>query len=89
MMADGPQARRELCRHEVLRYLAARAVLCHSLAAIVRGVNRSGFDFQEIEVREALALLSGLALVQSTPDPLGATPTYQITGKGTIEYERI
>jgi hypothetical protein len=83
-----PQERKEVCREEVVRFLAERSRLKHAADAVRRGVNRGGFDFSEEEILAALQFTQGMNLVAATPHQLGATAFFQITAAGTLAFER-
>ncbi|NBW10995.1 MAG: hypothetical protein EBR82_23490 [Caulobacteraceae bacterium] len=84
---DEQQLRREDARHAVLAALHTRCTGAFP-AATVRTVFLKGHDFDLSEVRAALQYLLAAGLVQSLPDPLGATPAYQITAAGILAHER-
>lgn len=88
MSEDTIQSRKEEARREVLRFLATRHLLAHSLGAIRSGVNREGFDFGKSEILSAVELLTGLGLAVAKVEPLGASKYYQATAQGVLEQER-
>jgi hypothetical protein len=82
------QERREVCREEVVRFLAERSQLKHAADAVRRGINRNGFDFTVEEVAAALQFTGSMNLVSAKPHGMGATLYYQITAAGTLACER-
>lgn len=81
------QVRREDCRTAVLKALYDRQQGAHE-ATTLRSVylRRQDWSVEEIEV--ALGFLKGLSLVDSIPDPLGSTLSWQITSQGILHIER-
>lgn len=85
------QPQREELRYAVREILANAASVALTPAMIHRRVIRSrALDFEPelSEVADALGFLDSLGQVKFSPDPLGATPYYQITAEGTLAHER-
>lgn len=83
------QERRELCRHEVRRYLAERSTLAFAARTIRQRLNANRqADWAEDEIEKALKFLEGLEQVEGVRDGLGSTRHYEITSDGVLAYER-
>lgn len=84
-------AHREELRHAALEVLASRPGLALDLTQIRRridGAKMVDFDFQDAELRQALAVLHALEFVKMSHDALGSTEYWQAEAAGILHYER-
>jgi hypothetical protein len=78
-------------REDVLRVLANRQLEPLGVTAIsfnVRAGQRIAFRFDDLAVREALAMLHGLEFVEPVANPLGGIENWKPTADGILYYER-
>jgi hypothetical protein len=74
-------------RHECLLQLYGSQSIAISPAHIARVAKRSGFDYSQQEVRDALFFLRGQGLAEQTTDAASGEVRYRITAAGILAFE--
>lgn len=74
-------------RHEVQLQLYASQSIPISLAHIKKVAKRGGFDYSEVELRDALFFTLGQGFAEKIVDEGTGETRYRITSAGTLHFE--
>jgi hypothetical protein len=79
--------RKQEIRHECLLQLYGSGSVAISGGHIRKVAKRGGFDYSEVEVRDALHFLVGQKFAEEIPDAGTGQLRYRITSAGMLHWE--
>ncbi len=80
--------RKQEIRHECLLQLYGSGAVAISGGHIRKVARRGGFDYSEVEVRDALHFLVGQKFVEDIQDAGTGEVRYRVTSAGILHYEK-
>jgi hypothetical protein len=75
-------------RHECLLQLYGSKEIPISTQLIVKVARRQGFDYTDLDIRDALFFLRGQGLCEIVSDPATGEVRHRITSAGMLHYEQ-
>ncbi len=80
--------RKQEIRHEALLQLYGSGAIAISAGHVRKVARRGGFDYSEVEVRDALHFIVGQEFATQIQDEGTGEVRYQITSKGMMHWEK-
>lgn len=85
---ETPTARLQDIRKESLLQLYGSKEIPLAAAHIRKVCKRQGFDYSELEIRDALYFLAGQGFAERLADPASGEIRHRVTSKGMLHYEQ-